>query len=318
MARIGDGCELTHRNRLPWRSSIRHQIGHNRSRKGKAMSTALVLSGANAIRVEIPAESLTRKTEALATAAAVQAVTDAATQQQAASALRSVQSLLKAVEDSRQQIKAPVLQAGRDIDATAKDFASPLEKEKARLGNMLAAFEAAERRKAQEAERQRQAEMARIEAERQKAEREAQEAERRRQEEAQRIERERQAAERAADSARLAEIERQQRKAAAEAQRQQQAEAVRQADILKQQAAHRATLMNVLPFPQPKPQGMVVRERFDFDVLDVHELYKFDPSLVRIEPNRQEILKRINAEKEPLRKCPALVIVPEVKVGVRA
>jgi len=289
------------------------------------MTTALILQGASSITVEIPAESITRKTEALATASAVKAVSDAASQKQAADALRTVTALLKAVEDSRKQIKEPVLAAGRNIDETARTFASPLEVEKARLGELLAGFERVERRKVEEAERARQAEIRRIEAERLKAEREAQEAARKAQEEAARIERERIKAQQDASNAENAQarraaqeqadkLAREQAEARAAQEKQRAAEAAQQAELHRQ---HQEAGRQVVTFAQPKTSGMTVRERFNFEVLDIHELYTFDKSLVTLEPNRSEILKRINAAENPLRKCPALVIFAEVKVGVR-
>ena len=64
----------------------------------------------------------------------------------------------------------------------------------------------------------------------------------------------------------------------------------------------------------PKVEGVSVREFTNFEVLDIMELAKARPDLVRIEPKRQEILALIKTDKE----IPGLRIFSDSSTGVRA
>lgn len=65
---------------------------------------------------------------------------------------------------------------------------------------------------------------------------------------------------------------------------------------------------------KPKVDGVTVREFTNFEVLDIMELAKARPDLVKIEPKRKEILALIKTEKE----IPGLRIFPDSSTGVRA
>jgi hypothetical protein len=79
----------------------------------------------------------------------------------AAAALTHIKALTKAVETSRKDVKGPVLEVGRRIDAVAKDYMEPLESEGKRLSIMVGSYQEAARKKA-EKERE---EAARVQAE---------------------------------------------------------------------------------------------------------------------------------------------------------
>jgi hypothetical protein len=79
------------------------------------------------------------------------AITDVVSLEEAANALTVVKSLARSVEDSRKDVKAPVLEVGRQIDAVAKDYLSPLEAEAARLSTLVGTYQEAQRRKAEKA-----------------------------------------------------------------------------------------------------------------------------------------------------------------------
>ena len=91
---------------------------------------------------------------------------------------------------------------------------------------------------------------------------------------------------------------------AAEAERQRLAQlAIQQSQV--QQSVARA---------QVKPAGLVVREVWKFEVLDIRHLVASNPALVRFEPNTAAINEAI---RNGLRTCPGLRIYSETVTGVR-
>lgn len=99
----------------------------------------------------------------LGQARTIESVADAFDAECAADALRNVSNALKDMEATRKAVKAPVLALGKRIDDTAKEFAADLETHKTRISRLLGDYEAAERKKQQDAERQaREAERQRL------------------------------------------------------------------------------------------------------------------------------------------------------------
>jgi len=95
-------------------------------------------------------------------------------------AFAKIKRLLAEVEGTRKDIKDPVLQLGRDIDATAKMFCDDLVREATRLGGLMGGYlqRVADRQRREQEERRRieaeriaaeRAELARIEDERKAA-----------------------------------------------------------------------------------------------------------------------------------------------------
>jgi hypothetical protein len=74
----------------------------------------------------------------------------------AADVLRQLSTLRKSVEDTRAEVKKPVLNLGRQIDGLAASFAGPVETEARRINSLIANYMAVQQRKADEAERERQ------------------------------------------------------------------------------------------------------------------------------------------------------------------
>jgi hypothetical protein len=74
----------------------------------------------------------------------------------AADVLRQLRTLHKSVEDTRAEVKKPVLNLGRQIDGLAATFVGPVETEATRINSLIADYMAAQQRKADEAERERQ------------------------------------------------------------------------------------------------------------------------------------------------------------------
>lgn len=203
--------------------------------------------------------------------------------------LADAKALIRAVEAARTAAKAPVLEAGKRIDATAKDFTAKLEAEIARVGKLVLGYQEEQRRKAAEAERKAREEAARLERERIAAETEA-----RRKEEAARAEAERKRREaeeadrRAQQTGELAlDAVAANAQAAADAATKAAAEAAAQAAAAA--AAPVVAPVVVVPPPPTRLAGLRQREVWVFDVTDPLALATQRPDLVTITPKTREI-----------------------------
>lgn len=110
--------------------------------------------------IELNPAAFEARRVALAAAEQVQEIATVADLDAAAAALTRIKGLTKSVEDSRKEVKAPVLEVGKRIDQTAKEYLGPLEAEARRLAGMVGTYQEAEKRKAErirqeEAEKQR-------------------------------------------------------------------------------------------------------------------------------------------------------------------
>jgi hypothetical protein len=95
----------------------------------------------------------------------IEVVTDPQSQQHAVTMGREIRKHLSEVETTRQQLKEPILAAGRLLDSLAKTHVEPMEKEIDRLEKLVNDFQRTEKDRVAEEERKRQAEIARLEAE---------------------------------------------------------------------------------------------------------------------------------------------------------
>jgi dTMP kinase len=278
------------------------------------MSTnALAILG-DGYQIAITPEAEKQKATIINAARAVVAVTDADSCDIAQSRLRSLASVRTAVESSRKQVKAPVIDLGKRIDGIAADFVAEVIAEEARLSGLVTEY-------AREQQRiKREAELA-AEQERQRVERERHEDEMAAQREAARIERERQAAERAAHEAEIARLkaeaaqsedgqraarEAQEKALAAQREAEARAEAARrQAEADAAAARERegaARIAAAEAVAAPAPAG--VREEIDFDVEDILAFVAKFPQLCRIEPKRADVLAALKKSFERNGKLP--------------
>lgn len=252
---------------------------------------SLVLHGVDKCAISVDPTFTAQKRLAIEEAQLCQSVNDPFTQAAATESLRALARIQKQVEEDRQRIKQPVLQIGRQIDATAQGFVADVATEINRLKGLLSSYEVEQRRKADE-ERRRQEE----------AQRQAQEAERRRQAE---LERQRREAEEAARNA-------EQAKTAQEA-----TQALQAAVVAEEKAEALAAPVAQPVFVAPvvhRADGSVVSERWTFDLVDIRALYAAHPELVQLTPKRAEILTLIRAGT---REIPGLTVRKEINVGVR-
>lgn len=250
----------------------------------------LVLSGVSGARLEITADALALKEQALGTSRAIVAVTDSDSQSVAAAALSTLKGLLKQLEASRTEIKRPVLDLGKDIDGIAQQYAKEINEEAARLNSAIQDHYRAEREKA---ERERKM--------------------------AEQLEAKRRA--KAAEEARLAEEQR--RAAEAEALKAKSeseaayldakaAEAAKLAEEAKAKAEAPSEVQHVAP---QKAEKMTVRMVWKHRVIDIAALLAARPEFVSLEPKTAAI----NAEiRGGTREIPGLEIWEEADVSVRS
>jgi hypothetical protein len=202
---------------------------------------------------------------ALSRSALLGRVSDAPSQEAAVAAQRTIRRLMKSIEQTRKTVKEPVLGYARAIDQTARDFVTPLEEEDLRLGELLSAFQEEQMAVSREGERQRQAELARLEEERAASLRAAEEAN-----------------STPTDQA-LAGKESGALAVRAEEETQRQEELYRQ--------AREAIGGPVVPV---KAEGQTVRTVAKYEVTDIWLLTRCHPGFVRIELNRAEINEALN------------------------
>lgn len=293
------------------------------------MSTnALAILG-DGYQIAITPEAERQKATIIEAARRVVAVTDADTCDLAQSRLRSLASVRTAVESSRKQVKAPVLELGKRIDGIAAEFVADVIAEETRLSGLVAEYAREQQRIAREAREAAERERIRIEREEHERKMEAlrkeQEAERQRMEEERRkheAEMERLRAARAQDAEAEAEARRRE-EAAAAAQREAAAKA-EAARIEAEQAEARARQereaaeRQAAALAAPTPAG--VKEEIDFEVVDGHLFAAKFPQLVTIIPRRADILaalKKSFARNGKLPDVPGLRVFQNMKVKGR-
>jgi chromosome segregation ATPase len=289
-------------------------------------TTALAVLG-DGYQIQITPEAEKQKATIINAARAVVAVTDTDSCDIAQSRLRSLASVRTAVESSRKQVKAPVIDLGKRIDGIAADFVAEVIAEEARLSGLVTEY-------AREQQRIKRAAELAAEQERQRIERERHEAEMAAQREAARIERERQAAERAAHEAEIARLkaeaaqseegqraarEAQEKALAAQREAEARAESARRqaeadaAAAREREEAARITAAEAVAAPAPAG----VKEEIDFEVEDILAFVAKFPQLCRIEPKRAEVLaalKRSFARNGKLPEVAGLRVFQNLKV----
>jgi hypothetical protein len=226
------------------------------------------------------------------------AITSPEQAQRAAAFLRELADFTRTIEASRVSVKAPILDAGKKIDLTAKILVTDIEAEAKRIGAMLGAWTAEQERIAEEARRRAWQEQENIRLAAEKAEQEAREKARLEQEardKAARVEQER--LEKLANQART-EVARQRREtemkeaaAKAEAERkareeQEQAEAEKRRQETLAASAKAASAVTVMP---KKIEGVATGFDLKFEVTDIRALHEAHPMFVLLSPNNAAI-----------------------------
>lgn len=99
--------------------------------------------------IELAPSAFNAREVALASAAHVVEIHGVAELDEAALALTTLKGIIRTVEDSRKEVKAPVLEVGKRIDSVAKEYLEPLEAEAKRLSILVGSYQEAQRLKAE-------------------------------------------------------------------------------------------------------------------------------------------------------------------------
>lgn len=275
-------------------------------------TNALVILGEGySLQVSPTAEE--QKRNILARTAAILTVIDQPSLEQAQRELKTLSLMRNWVEKGRVAVKAPVLELGKQIDQTAKDFLGDIITEEARLSGLATEYVREEQRKAREAaeaaERERQR-IAREQHEKEMAElrkqREAEEARMAAERATLEAERRELAAQRAKDDA----AAEQARREAAEAQARANAAERDRLDAIRREQealAESRRQQEAVTAEVAAPQLAGVSEVIDFEVLDVHAFAAKFPQLVTITPKRAEILAALKRSFDTKGKLPDVV-----------
>lgn len=218
----------------------------------------LAVSNIGQTQIAVVDEALKRRDELLAEAGTIITVTDQIDADAAGATFKALKEFERAVEASRKDVKEPVLDLGRKIDALSKDLSTEITSQANRISRVLGAWQAEERKKAEEARRKAA-------------------------EEEERIKRE------AAEAMQKAQDEAPTRGAAAVEQAKIEARAVEAIVAVKQQAEEVVALS--------RPAGATVRETWCFEVTDIKALYAAAPYLVNLEPNGTAIRAAIKSNQ---------------------
>lgn len=240
------------------------------------MSTLQITPSIGSVLVEAMPHARETRDTLLAKAALVLSVKDRIDADDATGTLRELKEFTKGIETARAEAKAPALELGKKIDALAKELAAQTDAEATRLSRLIGAFEQEERRKAEEIQYRATLE-------------------------AQRIARE---AEQAAIDARRTAT-------TAEA-------ADRASDAVVEQA--QAKIVEVRQVAAnavvAKPTGTGLRQDVCFEVTDIAELYRTNPTLVNLEPNGTAI--RAILRSNPNLQIPGLRHWRESKLSIKS
>lgn len=254
---------------------------------------ALTLRNHQGLAVDINPEAEKRKSDLCEKAVEIVTIDDDFTMEMAVGCLRSLKWFLDEIEDSRKEIKAPVLTIGKTIDTKAKEFSDSLATEQVRINKLVTAYNNEKTRQNAIAEANRLAELKRIEEERIAAEKAA-----------------------ALERQRLEELA----KAPDAAPWDQHAAgeglellaSMEKRDTEKRDIERKALLS--VSHAAPKPEGLSMRNVPRFEVTDIHALYKARPDLVHLEP----LTGKINMEiVRGMPECPGLRIWMEQVASVR-
>ena len=261
------------------------------------MSMALIATDHGSFTVQLTPEAENLKADALLAGSFIEHVDNAEEQIAAVNAQLFIRDALSAVEKARTEVKAPVLEYSRAIDAAAKKFCTELVAEKNRVDQLVSDFQTLELARARAAENARLLEEQRLERERQAA------IEKIRQEEAAKAKALRDQELAAAKAAMAATTAKAQAEAAAL-----QREVARQVELAAAASLERMDEVNAQFCEKSKElseqaaavaparvEGQRVTEDWDITVTDIWTLAKHHSMCVKIEPRLVEIKELLNA-----------------------
>lgn len=125
--------------------------------------TQLMRRNDAALSITFTPEAQAMREEALGSCELITAVSSPGQQELAVDAQRACRQLIKLVEESRKEVKQPVLEYGRAIDGAAKEFIEKVKEEELRVAKLLGDFQEAELARARSAQAAQQAELTELE-----------------------------------------------------------------------------------------------------------------------------------------------------------
>lgn len=263
--------------------------------------------GDRVVQALFPSHAEALRQECLEEAGFIEPVKDPADQVIASNTASKLRGFLAQLEDSRKAVKEPYFKAGQAIDAFAKKKREDIETELTRIEGYLADFARAERdRVARELAAAEALRLQQAEEERQKAAA------------AQKIIDDLEAARKA--------VELEAKNATDETARAEAARKLAESQAAIDEAAFAADFAEPAPAPVEiyvapvaKAAGTSTKFDYDYEVTDIHALYKAYPHLVKLEPRAGMIRAYINAggEVDP-KNIPGLRCFESAKVTTKA
>lgn len=251
--------------------------------------TAIIVVNKDSLEAAYSPAAFQLKDEALESAALIARVSSASENDTANAALLKLSNLRRLAEKAHKAGKEPYLRACQFIDGKKNEFLADVIAEERRLGQEMGNYQAilAEQRRAAE-------QASRLEQER--IQREAQEAIRRAaQEEAERnakIAREQAEAQRMAREAtnKIAREEAQRRQSELDMLRKQsEAKSLEEMDAARVKMHEQQAAIAPAPVSQVRAVHQIIKPDYDIVVTDVHLLYRHHPNLVDLEPRMADI-----------------------------
>jgi hypothetical protein len=260
----------------------------------------------NKLSITLTPEAEAKKAAALAAAEFIMAVASPQDQQVAIAAAADLKRFAKDVENAREDVKRPFLEAGRAIDAAARKAADSVSGEVKRLENLVGEYQRKEQAKADSIRREqeqiaRDLDYKRLEAVRAKKAAE-QEALRKEQE-----------------AARLAQE--------AKTKKEREAAALLRAKLEEERLEREFTEPEPTPPPivmppaptAPKAEGAAVKREYDFEVTDIAALYAWGGQrFVKLEVERAILKYYINSPGVDVQNIPGVKVTETTKVAIRA
>lgn len=233
----------------------------------------LVIKNVEGVSIFVDPEVISLKSRLIASAQSISKIDGEVAAEKAGAVLKSISSLIRLVEKSRTEIKAPVNQLGKRIDFTASTFIVELKEEKQRLSDEVVDYK-------RQQEDLRRKEIARKAAEALAAEEAARKAA-----EAKEALEELTASFVPANTAELVEEVTERLAVGAAA-----------SETAMEAADKRAELREIEK--RKASEGLAnakvsVNSRLDIEVTDILKLAQYDPSLVQMLPRKQLILQRV-------------------------
>ena len=117
------------------------------------MTESITLTGISGVTATSTDEVRQQRDELLLASRYIGAVVTHDDAYQAATTMTDIKALTRMVEASRNEVKAPVLKLGKEIDALAAELTAELTAEALRLGRLIGTYQTEDRRKVEAAQR---------------------------------------------------------------------------------------------------------------------------------------------------------------------